>query len=82
MYTLQLPGTNGWDATTVPDECVREDTYAPLYGQTATGYGAKMPTRTMLYVEGRWRRVYVACYGNASSAYVMVKGERAYVEHY
>jgi hypothetical protein len=37
---------------------------------TATGYGARIPSRYMVKHEGRWRRVYVACYSNNGSAYL------------
>ena len=37
---------------------------------TATGYGARIPSRYMVQWDGRWRRVYVACYGNAGTAYI------------
>jgi hypothetical protein len=37
---------------------------------TASGYGARIPSRYVVRVHGRWRRVYVACYGNAGSAYI------------
>lgn len=39
-------------------------------GLTVTGYGAKLPTPYMVQLDGRWRRVYCACYGNASSLYI------------
>lgn len=48
---------------------------------TATGYGAKIPTRWMLKiitpVKYRWHtyRVYAMVYGNSSSLYVIIKGE-------
>lgn len=35
-----------------------------------TGYGPQIPTRYMIQWEGRWRRVYVANYGNAGTAYI------------
>lgn len=37
---------------------------------TATGYGPRIPSRYMVKFEGRWRRVYIACYGNAASHYI------------
>jgi hypothetical protein len=37
---------------------------------TATGYGNRIPTAYMVKWEGRWRRVYAACYGNAASTYI------------
>lgn len=54
-----------------------------------TGYGAKIPTEYRLMCRGpleaangapyRQRRVYVACYGNAGSAYVLVNGTPHYL---
>ena len=49
---------------------------APMWWQskglttTRSGYGAKIPTIHMAQWNGRWRRVYVACYGNAGTAYI------------
>lgn len=43
---------------------------------TATGYGAKLPTRYRVRFNGRWYRVYSVCYSNVSSEYVTVNGER------
>ena len=37
---------------------------------TATGYGNRIPTVYMVQWQGRWRRVYAACYGNAASTYI------------
>ena len=38
---------------------------APRSGQTVYGYGSKIPAPYMVQWAGRWRRVYVARYGNA-----------------
>jgi predicted alpha/beta hydrolase len=37
---------------------------------TATGYGNRIPTAYMVKWQGKWRRVYAACYGNAASTYI------------
>ena len=37
---------------------------------TATGYGPRIPSEYMVKWAGRWRRVYVACFGNSGSAYI------------
>lgn len=39
---------------------------------TASGYGRKIPTRTMVKLPGspRWRRVYCCIYSNAGTCYV------------
>jgi hypothetical protein len=46
------------------------ETETPRSGQTLTGYGAKLPSPYMVRHEGRWRRVYVANWGNAGTAYI------------
>lgn len=51
---------------------------------TASGYGRKIPTRYMLaHADGRgsyrWHRVYVVRYGNAGSAYIIVRGRMAFL---
>lgn len=46
---------------------------------TASGYGPKIPSSRQLFVAGRWRRVYVAQYSNAGTAYVIVNGARRLV---
>ena len=54
--------------------------YRPLWWhtagktQTATGYGAKLTSSKEVYFDGRWRRVYVTCYGNGGTAWILVKG--------
>lgn len=37
---------------------------------TATGYGRRIPTRTMVLFQGRWRRVYVCQFSNSGTAYI------------
>lgn len=48
---------------------------------TATGYGRKIPSSRMIKLHGEsiWRRVYVVCYSNAGSSYVVVKGKPTYI---
>ncbi len=56
--------------------------YAPLWWhkaglqQTATGYGGKLTSPYKTEVNGRLYRVYVMCYSNSGTAYVIVKGKR------
>lgn len=50
-------------------------TDVPVSGQTATGYGGKIPTAHMIEYLGVWRRVYAMVYGNGGTPYVLVKGE-------
>jgi hypothetical protein len=42
---------------------------------TATGYGARIPSHYMVKFEGRWRRVYIARYGNAGTYYIGKAGQ-------
>lgn len=43
---------------------------APRKGRTVSGCGAAIPSRWMVKHAGRWRRVKVAQYGNAGTAYI------------
>ncbi len=58
-----------------------EHKLAPLAWQAAglqfnaTGYGSRIPTEHMVKHFGRWRRVYVANYGNAGTAYIGKPGD-------
>lgn len=45
-------------------------TPVPRAGQTASGYGARLPTRYLVRLDGRWHRVRVACWSNAGTAYI------------
>ena len=58
----------------------RVTTYTPRSGQTTSGYGSKLPTRYMLYVGNRWRRVYAICWSNAATCYIMKKGEKVVID--
>lgn len=37
---------------------------------TATGYGERIPTRYMVQVEGRWRRVYCFIISNSGTTFI------------
>ncbi len=52
-----------------------KETAAPRSGQTVTGYGSRIPTGYMIQWEGRWRRVYAACWGNSASHYIGPAGD-------
>lgn len=52
-----------------------------------TGYGRKIPTRYWVrYENGRfdaralWHRVYMMQYGNAGSAYILVRGKKMFLD--
>lgn len=53
---------------------------APSYGRNVSGYGPKTPTAVTVVYAGRRRRVYVAQYGNAGSAYVVHDGASRYLD--
>lgn len=38
---------------------------------TASGYGSRIPSRTMVRFRGKWRRVYVRIFSNVGTAYIM-----------
>lgn len=52
--------------------------------RSASGYGRKIPTRFMLKIQSgrrqRWHRVYVMCYSNSGSAYVLKGGKEMFLE--
>ena len=56
--------------------------YAPLWWheqglmQTATGYGSKLTSAYKTLFNNRWYRVYVMCYSNCGTSYIVVKGQR------
>lgn len=65
---LQFKGGEAGPFQTIAVD-VRE-TKAPPSGRSVTGYGPKIATPYLVKWEGRWRRVYVANYGNAGTAYI------------
>jgi hypothetical protein len=50
-------------------------TEAPRSGQTASGYGGKIPTTYQLKYNNIWHRVYMMQYGNAGTPFICVRGE-------
>jgi hypothetical protein len=69
-----------------PDSVVAtKRTIAPR-NRSVTGYGSKIPTSLMLQLPSeqgnRWHRVYVICYSNIGTAYVLVNGEPIYLGSY
>lgn len=68
---------------------VKEKDYPKPHQLPVDGYGNKIPTSyRVLYRSGcrggveyaHWRRVYVICYSNVGSAYILVKGERFFLD--
>ena len=56
------------------EPCPAENRPLPwqLRGQTwtATGYGARVPSRWVVRYQNRWRRVYVCQYSNVGTAFI------------
>ncbi len=51
----------------------------PVHLRTRTGYGSKLPTTTQLRIGSRWHRVYMVCWSNSGTAYIVKGGERLYI---
>ena len=47
--------------------------------QTATGYGSKLTTTNKVFYNNRLYRVYCHCFSNCGSLYILVNGERKYL---
>lgn len=47
---------------------------------TATGYGAKIPTRFKIYVNNRWYRIYTCIFSNVGTNYIIMQDEHIIVE--
>lgn len=47
--------------------------------QTASGYGGRLTSNYKINYQGKLRRIYHSCFGNASSAWFMVKGVKIHV---
>lgn len=55
----------------------------PPPNRSRTGYGSKIPSSWLLQLDGKhWNRVYVICYSNAGSAYVLSRGVRLFLGGY
>ncbi len=57
---------------------------ARLHGEaprnrSRSGYGSKIPTGTMLRIAKRWHRVYVVCWSNSGTAYIVKGGVPHYI---
>lgn len=65
------------DPTRVTD--VRADATAPR-NPYANGYGAKIPTSGWVRYGTRWHRVYVMCWSNQGTAYILTGGQRLVVD--
>lgn len=66
------------DPTLVTD---KRQTKAP-HNRSRSGYGSKVPSTWQLRIGTRWHRVYVICWSNAGTAYVLRGGERVLLGAY
>lgn len=79
-YLQHKAGDNGPFLTESVEACAR-----PLWWQekglsyTASGYGAKIPTRYCVKHGTRWKRVYCRIFSNVGTLYIIEKGERIIV---
>jgi hypothetical protein len=69
IHTKEHDGRGGFNCYLTQTAPVKE-TETPRHGHTASGYGARIPTRYMVYYRRRWRRVYAICYSNASTLFI------------
>jgi len=73
ISTMHLDDTGEWHHS-APVEVEQKD--SPLWHHTAglqytsTGYGRRIPTRTMVRYLGKWRRVYCCIYSNSGTCYI------------
>tara|TARA_B100001063_G_scaffold219963_1_gene224463 strand:+ start:66 stop:287 length:222 start_codon:yes stop_codon:yes gene_type:complete len=51
----------------------------PWSGRDSQGYGRKIPTDRGVIIHGRKHRVYVVCYSNAGSEYILIKNQPHYL---
>ena len=49
---------------------------------TATGYGARIATDTMIKFNGKWRRVYCCIYSNSGTLYIGKLSDNLRVQDY
>ena len=64
---------------TLREQGLVKETECP-YSNSRTGYGSKMPTQYMVFVENKWRRVYCRVYSNSGTCYVMINKERVIID--
>lgn len=74
--------TKPWSDERIKPEKVKEfpRRHANLTS-TATGYGERIPTRKMAYVEKRWHRIYCTIHSNVGTVYIEKAGKRHLLDH-
>ena len=89
LINKSAPATNWMEPATLYKEIqyipaawsVHQTTTSPVC-YSRTGYGSKLPTGYMVNDGTRNRRVYAICYSNAASFYVLVKGDKLFIQNY
>ncbi len=66
---------NYLDMSTVEARQITE----PPVNRSRSGYGSKIPTQYILQVAKRWHRVYVICWSNSGTAYIIKAGKPLYI---
>lgn len=80
-YVTHRPTPSAWlhfGKGSEPRQTVKveaRETDLPRTRRPIHGYGARIPTEWLVLWDGRWRRVYAACYGNSPSLYIGPSGD-------
>ena len=64
---------------TLKEQGLVKETERPK-SHSKTGYGDKIPTNTMVFIDNKWRRVYCRVYSNVGTCYVLIKGEQVIID--
>ena len=64
---------------TLKEQGLVKETDCP-YSNSKTGYGDKIPTQRMVFIDNKWRRVYCRIYSNIGTCYVMINKERVIID--
>ena len=64
---------------TLREQGLVKETECP-HSNSIAGYGVKIPTQYMVYIDAKWRRVYCRIYSNIGTCYVLIKGERVIID--
>ena len=64
---------------TLREQGLVKETECPR-SNSRTGYGSKIPTNTVVFIDNKWRRVYCRIYSNIGTCYVLIRGERVIID--
>ena len=57
-----------------------KETECPKSNSKTGGYGDKIPTKYMVFIDNKWRRAYCRQYSNIGTLYVLIKGEQVIID--